>query len=133
MPRATVDTDQTEKIDLKSCVGGYVALRRLTYGEFLQRREMVGEMKVRGDRKTNDFEGALKMINRMVTEFEFSHCITDHNLEDESGTKLNFANPRALDKLDPRIGEEIGTHIDKMNQYQEELGNSETGSGPPSS
>lgn len=119
MPRAVVDAAYTEKHDLRSCPGGFVLLRRMTYGEFLDRRAMVSKMSISGDtRNKKDFSGELALVNRKVTELEFAKCIVDHNLEDEMGNKLNLSQAFSMDKLDPRIGEEISDLIDKMNQFE---------------
>ena len=119
MPRAVVDAGYTEKHELRSCPGGFVLLRRMTYGEFLDRRAMVSKMSISSDtRNKKDFSGELALVNRKVTELEFSKCITDHNLEDEMGNKLNLSQTFSMDRLDPRIGEEIANLIDTMNQFE---------------
>ena len=130
MPNATTSTEDIEKFELKSCPGGFVVLRRLNYGEYLKRREMVSGLKIHGGQRSKDFEGELQMASRKVTEFEFASSIVDHNLTDEGGTPLDFRNTFTFNMLDPRVGEEIGTLIDRMNQWQEEVeaGNSRGGS-----
>lgn len=122
MPRATVNVTETEMVYLKTCPDGFVKLRRMSYGEKLQRRAMT-KLTVHGSQRTKDFQGELALMDRKVTELEFQFCIVEHNLEDEVGNTLVF--PRDLDKLDPRIGEEIDQNISRMNNFEEDedLGN----------
>jgi len=132
MPRATVDISKTERHELKSCPGGFVVLRPLSYGEFLRRREMAGSMSINaGTAQGKEVEGVIKMAQRVVTEFEFKNCIVDHNLEDENGNMLDFRQPKTIAQLHPQIGEEIGQYIDGMNQFLTDpnsQGDLETGS-----
>jgi hypothetical protein len=129
MPRASVDMSATDRFELKSCPGGFVVLRRMSYGEKLQRQTMATEASLRGEGKNQQMN--LHMMNHRVTVFEFSHCITDHNLEDENGQKLNFSVEANVFVLDPRIGDEIANHIDDMNNFEDTdaAKNSNTGSG----
>jgi len=129
MPKAVVNTQETLRFDLKSCPGGYVVLRRLTYGQYLQRREMAAKMQFSGKPGSGDVQGELAAANRKVVEFEFANCIVEHNLEDNDGNILDFRQAWSVQAIDPRIGEEIGSHIDEMNQYEAEVGNSSNGSG----
>lgn len=64
--------------------------------------------------------GELQMVNAAVQQYEFANCIVEHNLEDESGTALDFKNPSHVAMLDPRIGDEINRHIDKLNQFDDD-------------
>lgn len=121
MPKATVSND-TERVDLRSCPEGYVVLRRLTYGQLLERREMAADMQITGDQR--GAQGSIKQAQRAVAEFEFKHCIVDHNLENDAGQLLNFSQPGTIQMLDPRIGEEIGQAIDQLNQFEVDQGNS---------
>jgi hypothetical protein len=120
MPRATVDTSSTERKDLLTCEGGFVELRRMSYGQMLERRSMAANLKVPMAGRAQDREGVMKLMDAAVTLYEFSHCIVDHNLEDESGRKLNFANEADIKKLDPKIGEEIDSYISSMNNFEVE-------------
>lgn len=118
MPRATVSSD-TERHDLKSAPpDGFVELRRMSYGEYIKRREMLSGMRLEG--KGKDANAVMQLANEKVTQFEFAKCIIDHNLEDEQGNKLVLSRPQDFSRLDPRIGQEIGDLIDKMNQFQSE-------------
>ncbi len=119
MVRAVVSPDDKERIDLRSLPDGYVVLRRLSHGEYLAPRDLAMEMHMEG-KGQKDMHALAKMMNREVTQYEFSKCIVEHNLEDEHGNLLNFGSPSTLDKLDPRVGEEIGKHIDRMNAFGED-------------
>lgn len=116
MPKATVNID-TERFELKTCEGGFVELRTMTYGEFLRRRDMISKMSFKGQGKNT--EAVMEMVNEKLAHYEFKTCVVDHNLEDDGGTKLDFSKAYALQRLDPRIGEEISTYIDKLNKWDE--------------
>jgi hypothetical protein len=118
MPRATVNVSTTEHHDLKSLPEGFVELRRLTYGQMVQRRAMMKLSVETG--KNKDFKGEMAMASEEITRFEFAHAIVDHNLEDESGRKLNLSAPVDFASLDPRVGTEIETLITKMNNFDDE-------------
>lgn len=116
MPRATVITDTIRK-ELKSCPGGYVELKQLSYSEMLARRDIVTRMSMRqgGDDKIN-----VELANLEANRFSFRNCIVDHNLEDDNGRKLDFSLPNTLAILDPKVGVEIERYIDELNQDDEE-------------
>jgi hypothetical protein len=130
VPRATVSV-QTSKEDLKSCPGGYVELRRLSFGEKMERQSMLSKMKLRPqeeptnragrrNRKSAGMEGEVEMLQAEATLFSFSRCIISHNLEDAEGNLLNLKSQRDIEKLDPKIGEEIDTLIDNMNNFADD-------------
>jgi len=131
MPRATLDTGATERFDLQSLPamneedGGWVELRKMSYGQVLERRDMAAKMAVdlgrRGSTQTEDLKITTELIQKRVTEFEFKICIVDHNLEDENGGKLNFRDPTNIWRLDPKIGQEVGELIDDLNQWDADL------------
>src|SRR6478752_98009 len=130
MPRATV-TQTTENKNLKTCEGGVVTLRRMSWGDVLTRRTLASVMQMSGDSKNKSFEVEMILSNEKVTLFEFSKCIVDHNLEDEKGVKLNLTNINDIKKLDPKIGGEIDALISDMNNFEDEEG--EEGPTPPTS
>lgn len=117
MPVATV-SQNTEEFELKSLKGASVVLRRMSYGQKLHRQAMISNMKMTGTKK--EFEAQLNLANEQVTRWEFRTCVVDHNLEDESGNKLNLQNAHDLERLDPRVGEEIASLIGKMNNFEDE-------------
>src|SRR5690606_13947405 len=79
----------------------------------------VSEQDKRG-RTGKTVKSELAMANVNVTLFEFSKSIVEHNLEDERGKLLNLASPVDLQKLDPRVGQEINQLITKYNRLDEE-------------
>jgi len=125
MPRATVSTEP-EHFELKTVPGGFVELRRMPYGKYLTRQEMALKLQVRGSSRQN-VEGEMAMANKVVSVFEFKECIVNHNLTDDNDNPLDFRSPVTLEMLDPRVGDEIGQHINEMHQF--DLGNSESASG----
>jgi hypothetical protein len=131
MPKAVTTIEDKETVPLKTCPpDGYVVLRRMTYGQFLSRREMAGQLAVSSKQRGAAPEAIMNAMGRNVTEYEFQKCIMEHNLEDENGNLLDFVKGTAvsIEILDPRIGEEISTNIARMNNFEEDLGNSENGS-----
>lgn len=128
MPRATTDTTSTERFPLKTCKGdgvedpGYVELRKMTFGQVTERRDMASNMSMQGideSGKTDDLKVTIDTIQKAVIAFEFATCIADHNLLDVNGLKLNFSNPAHVEKLDPLVGQEINDLIEDMNQWSE--------------
>ena len=130
MPRATVDVSNTRRFPLQTLPKteedeeGFVELRKLSYGQVLERRDMGAKIAIEGltdTRNTEDLKVTTDMIQKAVTEFEFSNAIVSHNLEDEHGTNLNFTKPSSVWALDPQVGQEIGELIDDMNQWDSDL------------
>jgi hypothetical protein len=136
MVLATASQD-TIRHDLKSLAGGYVEAKRLTYGQKIHRKSM-STMKMVSAGKSDDFEGEMKLANEEATLYDFQHCIVEHNLEEElpvaavSGPegpdspnmrKLDMSNIQDIRKLDPRVGEEIETFLNEINNYDEDEGN----------
>lgn len=125
MPRATVDTTSTKRFELKTLPEGYVELVKMTYGQKLDRMALVTKMTVKAERgrgkgrgqRNRDFEGQMEMAQMEVAALEFRTCIVGHNLEDETGRLLNFSIVGDIKRLDPKIGDEIGTYIDELNQF----------------
>lgn len=124
MPRATANIQETVRHDLKSLPEGFIVVRRLNYGEKLERRAMVSSMKVESG-KGKDFQGEMQLVNEQATLFDFQKCIVDHNLEDENGNKLNFHSATDIRRLDPRVGEEIDDKLGELNNFDadEDAGN----------
>jgi hypothetical protein len=58
----------------------------------------------------------IDVLNELSRQYDFKNCIVNHNLEDDNGNLLNFANPMSLDVLDPKIGAEIEGYIDELNR-----------------
>jgi hypothetical protein len=125
MPKAIVDTNDITRYELRTCPGGYVVLRRMTYGQWLQRNERALLMQAQ---RTTNKKGTetvdMQLQGKAVALYEYSVCMVEHNLEDAEGNLLDFRKPVTLEILDPRVGNEIGTYITEMNDFQEdEAGN----------
>lgn len=122
MPKATSNIQETIRKDLKTCEGGFVVLRRLTYGEKLFRQSMVSKFKIEAEKGSKDFAGEMQLVSEQATLFDFQNCVVDHNLfkDDEETQKLNFGNLIDVKSLDPRIGEEIDTLISELNNFEED-------------
>jgi hypothetical protein len=133
MPRATIDLEETFRYDLKTLpadngsLGGFVVLRRMSYHQMMQRRDIaskIGWEERRSTRRSrNDDEtvkALMEVMNVATMEYEFKYSIVNHNLEDSSGNLLDFSNPESFRNLDPRIGAEIGKYIDDLNQEMDE-------------
>jgi hypothetical protein len=122
MPRATVDLSSTGKKELKTCPGGWVQLRRMSWGQKLARQESAIKMSMEMQQGSNrSAKMDMDMMQSAGTLFDFQACIVDHNLEDEQGRKLNLGAMQDMAQLDPRIGEEISTFIDELNNYEKQL------------
>lgn len=118
MPRATM-SNQEERFDLKSLDEGFVVLRRMSYGQVLERRSLL-KLSVSSKKGQKSLEGEMALANEKIQIFEFRFCIVDHNLEDEHGRKLNLTDPVVLRSLDPRVGTEIEGLISDMNNFEED-------------
>ena len=117
MPRATVDTQLTQRFELKSLEGGFVELRKLAYGERLKSKEMAMKIGIRGQQANMTMDAEFSMSD--VAVFEFSKSIIGHNLEDHNGQALNFGDPKTVASLDAAVGQEIETLIDQFNTPKE--------------
>lgn len=126
MPKATVNPE-AHRFDLKTCPGGYVSLRTLSFHEMELRKDIAGRMYQEESRATvkkgklSDEEmmrAYFEAMNVKVTEFEFRNCIIEHNLfVDDAETQLiDFTKPMLYWKLDPKIGEEISGYIAELTQ-----------------
>lgn len=111
MPKATVSQETVRK-ELKSCPGGFVMLKKLPFGLLLERRDKASKLSMHNNNDTVD----IALMQRWSRQFEFGHCIIDHNLEDENGSKLDFNNEMSIYALDPKIGQEIERYLDELNQ-----------------
>lgn len=125
MVMATASIEKPERFELKSLEGAYVVLRRMTFGEVVQRRAMTKlNFTTQGKGKNSSFAGEIAMASKAVTMFEFENTIIDHNLEKEGPdggpTKLNLASPVDFELLDPRAGQEIEQLISDMNEFDED-------------
>jgi hypothetical protein len=93
MPKATVNADGT-KVDLKTCPGGFVTLRQLSFGQMLKRRDMAAKyMQEFGTGRNATNRITIDILNEASRKYDFAHCIIDHNLEDDRGTNLTSQTP----------------------------------------
>jgi len=86
----------------------------MTYGEKLQRQDDMLSMKT----SMGDNIMEVNMFNKRAALADFGNLIVDHNITDENDRKLNFKDAKDVVALDPRIGDEIGAFIDKINSYE---------------
>jgi hypothetical protein len=131
MPIAVaVSGGEGERFDLQTAPpDGFVVLKRLSYGQKMFRRSLLSKAQMktggggnnRAERRAQANQGfmaELELMNEKVTLFEFQNCITDHNLQDANGQKLDFGNPEHVKMLDGRIGEEIDELINDLNNFE---------------
>ena len=118
-----VVTQQTERCDLKSAPpDGFVTIRRMNYGESLQRKDMMASIamsmntKGKGDGET---KMQMDLLQEKTSLWEFSKLIVDHNLTDDKERKLDFSNPAHVRAIVGRIGDEIQMHIDRINSFED--------------
>lgn len=121
MPNATV-TQETVRKDLKTLPGGYVVLKMMSYGQSLVRKDMMMQMRMEAGQKGGGAKMDISLLNEEVAVFDFANCIVEHNLEDADGNTLDLKSPSAVRMLAARVGEEVGTYINELNQFEDELG-----------
>ncbi len=126
MPVGTIDPNKYERYDLKTLPGAFIELRPLPFGLKLERRDKATKMSMeaaagrgRGsDAPPQKFE--LETLSKWSRAYDFKHCIGDHNITDVNDVKLDFGNPMTLQLLDPRLGSELETLIDSLNEDETE-------------
>lgn len=116
MPRATVAVS-TVKFDLKTLPEGYVVIRRMTFGEKLERQDEMMRMSASTDPQNRQLEMNL-MVKKAALK-DFSILVVEHNLTDADDRPLNFKEAKDVTNLDPRIGDEISQLIDSINAFEE--------------
>jgi hypothetical protein len=124
MPKATVST-QSQEFDLKSVPGGKITLKRMTYGEWLHRRDLSMAMSFGSDSSGSEIAADMKLQNQAVSLFELQKCVVSSNLteDDEETIPLDFSSPSIMDKIDPIVGTEIDTLIASMHDFEASLKN----------
>lgn len=129
MPVGTV-SQTTERKELKSLPpvagedGGYVVLKKLSYGQILLRRDMsskmIMEQRARRKGRNADSDDVQKVEMELMQEvtrlYEFANCIVEHNITDAAGQPLDFSKQVHIKALSPQVGQEIETYIDEMNR-----------------
>lgn len=122
MPRATV-SNEPERFDLKTAPpDGYVVLKRMSWGEWLTRRDMGMKMAMEagGSRKDRTSKIDIDVVQASVSRYEFQKCIVDHNLTDDQDRPLKLGNQKDFDQLDPRIANEIEQLIKDLHEFESE-------------
>lgn len=119
MPSAVVILNESQRFELESLPEGFVVLRRMSYGEHLKRKSMT-TMSIASGMSKKDVQGTLHVANEEVTLYEFAKCVVEHNLEDSDGRLLNLSMKSDLQKLHPKIGQEIEKYISQMNDLDDQ-------------
>lgn len=106
--------------ELTTCPGAWVEIRRMTYGQKLERQNML-KLGIEMNSRSKDVKGELAMANKEATYLDFKNCIVDHNLfkDAEETQKINFSSRMDIDFLDPRVGEEIDKYLNELNNFEE--------------
>ena len=126
MPRATVVlTPERKPLTTVPAVdgeeAGWVEIRRLSFGEKLQKDQEAMKMRFATENLEEGKKGLdaeIAMINELVTLVEFGRCVIDHNLTDEKGNKLDFKKHDHVRSLDPRVGQEINELLAELNDFE---------------
>lgn len=121
MPKATLNMAETERKELKTLEGGFVVLRRMSYGQ-MQERKALMKLTIGGSSKSKDFQGEMELASKKIAEFSFKSCIVEHNLNpgDDESVLLDFNSPVDVASLHPRVGSEIEKYIDEMNNFEDD-------------
>lgn len=122
MPIAVV-IQSSEEYKLKSCAGGIVKIRRMTFGESLVRKDMMAsvamEMQNRSSKGNDSMKLQMDLLQEKTTLWEFANLIVSHNLTDSNDKLLDFKNPANVKALEGRIGDEIQQYINELNSFEE--------------
>lgn len=137
MPRATVSTRPEHHV-LKTLADpedpGYVDLRRMSYGELLESQDMAFQIRAQVAQRAEDGpDVGVKLSQGAIALFQMSLCVVKHNLQDEQGRLLDLSKEDDVKKLDPRVGQEITSLIDKIHNVEQQYPNSEKPSTSDSS
>ena len=134
MPRATVVL-KPERHWLKTLQDpndpGYVDIRRMTYGEYLESQDLAFQIQVQAQNAATgqgDPEMGVKLSQAAITGFQMRLCVVGHNLTDDNDQPLNLQSEADVKRLDPNVGQEITKLIDAMHNVEKTYPNSE----PPS-
>lgn len=125
MPVVTVDPTDYERKELKTAPpDGFVMVRALPYGKKLKRRDKASRMKMqteqggRGRRTSTEIE--LETLNEWAVAYDFAYCIGQHNLTDKNDVLIDFTSAMSLSLLNPKVGSEIESILDSLNEEEEE-------------
>lgn len=126
MPVATITEDTVEE-KLKSVPEGIVVIKRMTYGQRLQRQQMAMRMQMSMGGSKKDTTMDVEMLSRATSLWSFANLIQSHNLTDATGRELNFKNAADVERLAAPVGEEIDKLIDKHNNFEDDVDSDEPG------
>jgi hypothetical protein len=124
MPNATFESE--ESFELKSLEGGEITLRRMSYGQKLERTSAASKMSILMQKGSKDIQGTIDTLQAAAAVFDFRTCVVRHNLtKNVNGQEvpLEFSNAGDVAVLHPRVGEEISSLIDKMNNFEDDVPN----------
>jgi hypothetical protein len=128
MPRATVSMEP-ETAHLRTCPGGFIKLRRMTFGELTTSQDMAYQVQMKASEADPDSPEASLSVSRMaIMEYQFKTVILEHNLEDETGRTLDFRSAKDVHLLDGNVGQEITSIVDNMHNWQKQFPNSDVSS-----
>jgi len=116
MPVA-IRNDNTERFDLKTLPGAFIVLRKMSYGQILERRAMM-KISFQSQGKSKNMAGEIAMANQKIQIFEFRNCVIEHNLERTEGVLLNLGADVDVISLDPQVGQEIEKYIEQLNNFE---------------
>jgi hypothetical protein len=120
---------EPQTVDLRTCPGGFVELRRMTYGELMTSQDLAYQIQMKASEVDPDApEMGLNITRMAIIEYQLKTCVMNHNLEDEAGRHLDFRQSRDCHLLDANIGQEINDAIEKMHNWNRQFPNSEKSS-----
>jgi hypothetical protein len=124
MPRATVST-APQRFELKTCPGGWVKMRRMSYGELLTSQDMAFQVQMKAsENNSEEADVGVSITRAAISAFQINTCVVDHNLEDENERKLSFSKDADVTSLDPNIGQELTKLIDDLHDWNKQFPNS---------
>lgn len=114
MPVGTV-AKNTERYELKTLAEAYVVIRRMSYGEKLDRQDDMVSLSM----KDKDAGMSIGVMGKRMALKDFGNLVVEHNITDEKERILNFKDAKDVVALDPRVGDEISQYIDEINTFEE--------------
>jgi len=123
MPVAVVVKTSNE-FKLKSCQGGIVEIRRMSFGESLIRKDMMASVAMEMQNKSKGSDSMklqMDLLQEKTTLWEFANLIVSHNLTDANDKLLDFKNQAHVKMLEGRVGDEIQQYINELNSFEEDI------------
>ena len=113
---ALLDTSKKNKHDLKTLPGAWIETRLMTYGEkCLKTDKSLQVTRNISSSADQDDKLLLEQLSYQANIIDIKTCVVNHNLTDFAGAKLDLSNPKVIDALHPKVGEEINRIIDEEN------------------